>query len=85
MKKILKSILCVSLAAVCLTSFTSCIEETEPTTVATDKQIAESSSATEALLMAMPAYFNKFTDNGWHHGFGYGSMMYIRDLMTGDM
>lgn len=85
MNNILKSIMGVSAVAVCLTSFTSCMDETEPTTVATEEQISQSSSAGEALLMAMPAYFNKFTDNGWHHGFGYGSMMYIRDLMTGDM
>ena len=85
MNKILKSIMGVSAVAVCLGSFTSCMDETEPTTVATEEQIAASTSASEALLMAMPAYFNKYTDNGWHHGFGYPSMMYIRDLMTGDL
>lgn len=75
----------LAIATVSVTSFTGCIEETEPTTVATEPQIQESASAAEAFLMAMPAYFNHFTDNGWHHGFGYGAMMYIRDLMTGDM
>lgn len=85
MNKILKSIMGVSAVAVCLGSFTSCMDETEPTTVATEEQIAASTSASEALLMAMPAYFNKYTNNGWHHGFGYPSMMYIRDLMTGDL
>ncbi|MGN0068338.1 MAG: RagB/SusD family nutrient uptake outer membrane protein [Prevotella sp.] len=85
MKKIYQCFLGVGLAAVLLTSFTSCMEETEPTTVATEDQIQQSPSSSESFLMAMPAYFNHFTDNGWHHGFGYGAMMYIRDLQTGDL
>lgn len=89
MKKINKLIMGVS-AALCLTAFTGCIDETEPTTVATEKQIQESTTASEALLMAMPAYFNSVNEsmldnNNWHAVFGYGAMMYMRDLMTGDM
>lgn len=88
-KKLYKSALLLGTVSFCLSSLTGCIEETEPTTVATEKQIQESSSATEALLSAMPAYFNttseSIIDNGWHYPFGYGANMYIRDLMTGDM
>lgn len=89
MKSLYQSILSIGLAAVSLTALTGCMDETEPTTVATEKQIQESSSATEALMMAMPSYFNKYNssiaDDGWHFPFGYGAMMYIRDLMTGDL
>lgn len=89
MKRIYRIFIGVGLAVLTLASVTSCIEETEPTTVATTKQIAESSSASEALLMALPAYFNTYddaiVDRGWHYPFGYGANMYIRDLMTGDM
>ena len=39
--------------------------------------------------MAMPADFNKVStylgDGGWHFPFGYGAIMYVRDLMTGDL
>ena len=82
----------MALVATTSLSFTSCMDETEPTDEATTKQIEQSSSAAQALLMAMPAYFNdasKFTswidDDGNHYPFGYGAIMYIRDLMTGDM
>lgn len=92
MKRLYKSILCLALVATTSLSFTSCMDETEPTDEATTKQIEQSSSAAQALLMAMPAYFNdasKFTswidDDGNHYPFGYGAIMYIRDLMTGDM
>lgn len=92
MKRLYKSILCLALVTTVSLSFTSCMDETEPTDEATTKQIEQSSSAAQALLMAMPAYFNdasKFTswieDDGDHYPFGYGAIMYIRDLMTGDM
>ncbi|MBR1934336.1 MAG: RagB/SusD family nutrient uptake outer membrane protein [Prevotella sp.] len=91
MKKIYKSIFGAGLVALSVASLTSCIDETEPTTVATTDQIAESSSAAEALMMAMPAYFNEaasyedWIDDGSHFPFGYGAIMFIRDLMTGDL
>ena len=58
MKNISKFIL-----SVCLSSsvfMTGCIEETLPTQIATDDQLASSAKATEALLWAMPAYFNTY-------------------------
>lgn len=89
--KIYKSIFGLCVAAVSLSSLTGCMEETEPTTVATEKQIQQSSSASDAFLMAMPAYLNHFNATladdpyGWHAVFGYSAMMYIRDLMTQDL
>ncbi len=72
----------------CSTSvlMTGCIEETFPTSVATADQLASSAKATEALLWAMPAYFNKIQVQGTSHwDWGYGSLMHIRDVMTEDM
>lgn len=84
MKAIYKSFLGLAVAALFTVTFTGCIEETEPTDVATEKQIAASSSATKALLMAMPAYFNNLWDEDLHYSFGYGAMIHIREVFTGD-
>ena len=72
------------------TFLTGCLDETEPeSSTVTEKQVQESSAATEAAVLAMPSYFNNYgsaiVDRGWHYPFGYGANMYIRDLMTGDM
>lgn len=88
MKKIYNMMLGVG-SVVCLTSFTGCIDETMPTNIATQTQVQQSTSATDALLMAMPASLNKVNEdlldnNNWHAVFGYGSMMIVRDLETGD-
>jgi len=69
---------------------TSCIDETEPTSVATQAQAERSSSATKAQAMAMPAQLNAMDDdyvdnNSWHAPFGYPAMMIIRDMMCNDM
>lgn len=69
---------------------TSCIEETEPTSVATQAQAERSSSATKAQAMAIPAQLNamdeSYVDNyTWHAPFGYPAMMIIRDMMGNDM
>lgn len=77
------------IAGFSLTSLTGCMEVTEPTTVATEGQIQNSPSSAESFLMAMPANFNKVStslvDASWHFPFGYGAVMYVRDLMTGDL
>jgi len=89
MKTIYKSIfgLCLCSMSVLVTG---CIDETQPTDEATETQISTSSSATKALLMAMPAYLNAIDqdlidNSNWHAAFGYGAIMHIRDLQTGDM
>jgi hypothetical protein len=89
MNKIFKSLLYVGLVAFSTTSLVSCIDETEPTDVATDDQIGQSSAAIEALTMAMPAYVievdnSLLNNNNWHAVFGYPAMMMMRDLKTGD-
>ncbi|MBR4366793.1 MAG: RagB/SusD family nutrient uptake outer membrane protein [Bacteroidaceae bacterium] len=84
MKTLYRSILGLAVAALFTSTFTGCIEETEPTSVATEKQIAESAQASKALLMAMPAYFNSLWDEDLHYSFGYGAMIHIREIMTAD-
>lgn len=89
MNKILKSTLAACLGMVCLSSVTSCIDETEPTSTATEEQVKESSTALQASLMGIHAKLNQMNeslvdDNNWHAPFGYPAMMIIRDLLTGD-
>lgn len=66
---------------------TSCIEETFPTNAATADQIAASPKASEALLWAMPAFFNNHATiaSDRHWDWGYGSIMHVRDVMTQDI
>ncbi|MBR1415841.1 MAG: RagB/SusD family nutrient uptake outer membrane protein [Prevotella sp.] len=85
MKRLNKIVFGLGILLMGLSSLSSCIEETEPTSYATTDQVAQSSSATEALLMAQPAYFNHLWDEDRHYSFGYGAMMHIRDLMCGDL
>ena len=89
MKRYIKSVMTVGLFSLTLLN-TSCIEETEPTDVATQAQAERSSSATKAQAMAIPAQFgvmdDEYVDNySWHAPFGYPAMMIIRDLMCNDM
>ena len=83
MNNIFKSLLA---AAVVAPALTGCVEETFPTSGATQDQLAASSKATEALLWAMPAYYNTFDimDNGQPYDWGYGALMHVRDVMTSD-
>ena len=87
MIKIKNSILGVGLAFASLTTFTGCIDETQPTDIATSEQVSQSASAVEGLVMAMPAFFNNlnetfYTPNNYHFNFGYGSMIRIRATLT---
>ncbi len=70
-----------------LLSTTGCIEETFPTSVATEDQLAASSMATEAMLNAIPASMNTLgvVSSDYHYDWGYGSIIHIRDVMTEDM
>lgn len=74
--------------AASLFTTTSCIEETFPTSAATESQLQEAGAkGTESLLWAMPAFLNNFNTQGSesHYDWGYGAIMHIRDVMTGDM
>lgn len=84
-KSIIYGISALTLAASTM-SLTSCIEETEPTSGATTEQVAQSSSATEALLMAIPAYSTaRYFSARADWAFGYGAIMFIRDLQSSDV
>lgn len=85
MKKIFSLFLTGTVAASSLL-LTGCIEETLPTSGATQDQIDGSLAAKAALLWGMPAYANSLevsTDS--HYDWGYGSIMHIRDCMTEDL
>lgn len=62
-KKIYRSMAGLVVAGICMSSFTSCMEVTEPNSVATEDQIQNSSSSAESFLMAMPAYFNQVNNS----------------------
>ena len=64
---------------------TGCMKDVMPTDIAIDEQIASSSSAAEALVMAMPAYANDVWSTSSHCYFGYPAEMIIRDMLTGDV
>ena len=83
MKKYIYSLLTVGVGSMALVN-TSCIEEVVPTTVATTEQVGASAKSTEGLLFAMPQYLNAGNDD-YHFQFGYGCMIHVRDVMTGDM
>lgn len=88
MKRYIKSIMTVGLFSLALVN-TSCIEETEPTDVATQAQAERSSSATKAQAMAIPAQLGDMDDDyvdnyNWHAPFGYPALLIIRDMMCND-
>ena len=85
MKKITKL-----LAVGCLASsflMTGCIDETFPTNAATEDQVTSSDESAAAMLWSLHAQLNTpvFTVGDYHFDFGYGAMMHIRDVQTGDM
>lgn len=76
---------CAALVSVSL--MTSCIEEVDPTSVATDNQILGSSQSQRALVNGIAGYMN-FYDGGWadrHYAYAYSSIGLMRDLMCNDM
>ena len=85
MKNIAKLILgaCISSSVF----MTGCIDETFPTSGATEDQLTSSEKALDAMVWAMPAYFNTFQllPSRQDYDWGYGSLMHIRDVQTGDM
>ncbi len=86
MKKIYLPLLAVIAGAV--STLTGCIEETFPTSTVTQDQVTSSPNATASFALGMPAKMNEvfvLGDDALHYDWGYGSMMHIRDVMTGDM
>ena len=85
--KFSKIFLGVCCSATLMASTTGCIEETFPTDIATDEVISSSPKATEALLWAMPAFMNNLgtLSSDYHYDWGYGSVMHVRDVLTGDI
>lgn len=72
------------LALVATTTLTSCVDEVQSTTVATQDMVEQSASAQTAMLYGIPSAMLACNDD-FHFWFGYASMMVIRDCLTGDM
>ena len=70
-----------------LTMTTGCIDEIVPTKIASEQQVGSSDMAAESLLWGMPASLNVIglVDRKYHWDWGYGSIMHVRDVLTGDM
>ena len=66
-----------------LTLFTSCLEDAVPTTGYTQEQLNTSPKAKEGAFWAIPSTI--VLPGGSHWQYGWGSLMRIRDVMTGDM
>ena len=85
MKKIFKYLGSSASIAICALSLTGCVEETLPqSSTATDKVVAESTSATEGIANGMPAYASDVWSTSSHCYFGYPAEMIARDMLTGD-
>lgn len=71
-----------------LLAFGSCSDEVTITNGASQDQIDASNKAKEAMVYSLPALNKKFqtlTNATYHYDWGYGSIMHIRDVMTGDL
>lgn len=76
---------CAALLGVSL--MTSCIEEVDPTSVATDDQILGSQQSQQSLVNGIAGYMNAYTSytSSYHFAWGYSSIGIMRDLMCNDM
>ena len=86
MNKIYKSLLTASVVVPAL-ALTGCIEEVTPQgQIVSQEQVQEVPTSADSYAQGMPAYMNTvFVVPGERHfDFGYPSMMYIRDAITGD-
>ena len=85
MNKINKYIAGMGVAVMSLATFNSCIEEVDPqSSTVIESQVNHSSSAVKALIWGLPYYFNACATD-YHFEFGYGAMLHMRDVMTGDL
>ncbi|MGM9738966.1 MAG: RagB/SusD family nutrient uptake outer membrane protein [Candidatus Cryptobacteroides sp.] len=78
--KIFNYILATSLGIVL---FAGCLKETYPTSIITEKQLGQSSSAIAAMSRSSAAVFNLYGST--YDAFGYPGIMMWRDVMSGDI
>lgn len=67
--------------------FTSCLDETFPTSSVTEGQLSTSTKAADATLAGMSAQTLRWNVLGrdFHYDWGIGTIMHIRDVQTGDL
>lgn len=86
MKNMKNNIFKAGIFAVALTSFSACIEETEPMgRTVTTEQVQKQEEAATSFAWSMPAKFNDVWSSSRHYSFGYGAVMQVRDQMTQDL
>ncbi|MBF0965073.1 MAG: hypothetical protein HXK17_06905, partial [Alloprevotella sp.] len=66
-----------------LSLFTACMEDALPSDMYTQEQLNQSPKAKEGAFWAIPSSIVQPTGDHWQ--FGWGTLMHIRDVMTGDM
>lgn len=80
--------ICLGTAVALMTSmsFTSCIDEVEPTSGATDSQVTGSETAVASLVNGLNSYAtNIWSSSTYPASFGYPALMIIRDIQSGEV
>lgn len=80
--------ICLGTAVALMTSmsFTSCIDEVEPTNGATDNQVSSSETAVASLVNGLNSYAtNIWSTSTYPASFGYPALMIIRDIQSGEV
>lgn len=86
MKKIMTICLGTAVALMTSMSFTSCIDEVEPTNGATDNQVSSSETAVASLVNGLNSYAtNIWSTSTYPASFGYPALMIIRDIQSGEV
>lgn len=86
MKKITATCLASAIAVIASTSFTSCIDEVQRTSGATEEQVTGSETAIASLVGGLNSYAtNIWNSSSFPASFGYPALMIIRDIQSGEL
>lgn len=86
MKRFMTICLGAALTLMTSMSFTSCIDEVEPTDGASDGQVSGSESAVASLVSGLNSYAtNIWNTSSFPASFGYPALMIIRDIQSGEL
>ena len=86
MKRFMTICLGAALTLMTSMSFTSCIDEVEPTDGASDGQVSGSESAVASLVSGLNSYAtNIWNSSSFPASFGYPAIMIIRDIQSGEL
>ncbi|MCF0198266.1 MAG: RagB/SusD family nutrient uptake outer membrane protein [Bacteroidaceae bacterium] len=86
MKNMKKYLLHSLMGVFAMASLTGCLQETFPEgSTVTETQVKTNPSATESLVLGLPAQFNSVWASDRHNTYGYAGLMRIRDEYTQDL